>query len=136
MGISQETEKYSKVTTELIEHMNEWIGNYPQVTNPPISNDILLVPDLDRPGKKTRVSKLLLQISICELHNDLMSESNIHQLKKAVDETIGKPLIRETALRAIMPKNVRKIIDRYKQTCGCKICAIICYMQASLPFYR
>ena len=114
MGISQETEKDSKAMPELIEHLNEWIGNHPQVVNSPIPNDTFLVPDPERPGKKIRVYKLLLQISIRELHNDLISESSIYQLKEAIDETTGKPLISDTALRALMPNNVQKMTDRYK----------------------
>ena len=53
---------YSKVTPELIEHLHEWIGNHPQVVNSPISNDTLVVSGHKRPGKKIRVSKLLLKI--------------------------------------------------------------------------
>ena len=34
-----------------------------------------------------------------------------------------------------MPKNVRKMTDKYKQKCGCKICVIICSMKASLNYY-
>ena len=44
MGISQEMKK-SKLTPELIENMNEWIGNNTQVVNLPISGDTLFVPD-------------------------------------------------------------------------------------------
>ena len=52
-------------------------------TNP---NDKLLVPDPYQAGKKIRVSKFLLQISIFELQNDVLSESIIYKLK----EEIGK----------------------------------------------
>ena len=93
-----------------------------------ISNDTLLVPDPEWPGEKIRVSKLLLQLSICDLHNDLISEGSIYQLKDALDETIGKTTITDTALSALMPQNVRKTIDRYKNMCGCKICFITCYI--------
>ena len=72
--------KNSKVTPELIENTNEWIVNHPQVVNSPMYNAILLVPDTEQPGKKTSVSKLILQISIPDLHNDLISESIIYQL--------------------------------------------------------
>ena len=105
MDIGQETEKYSYVTHELIDSPNEWIGNCPQVVNSPISNDTLLVPDPEQPGEKIRVSKLIFQISILKLHNDLISESIIHQLKEAIDDTTEKPLISSTALRALMIKN-------------------------------
>ena len=66
-----------QVTTDLIENLHEWIGNHPQVMNLLISKDTLLVPDYKRPEKKIRVSKLLLQITIRELQNDLISESSI-----------------------------------------------------------
>ena len=66
---------------ELIENMHEWIGNHPQVVNLPISNNVFLVPDNKQPGKKIRVYKFLLQISIHELHNYLISEIRMYQLK-------------------------------------------------------
>ena len=50
---------------ELIDHLNEYIVNNLQVVNSTISNDTLLVPDPEQPGKKIRVSKLIFQISIC-----------------------------------------------------------------------
>ena len=81
VGISQKMGKYSKATSELIDNMNENIGNIPQVMNSPNSNYILLVPDPEQPRKKIRVSKFILQISICELHNDLISEGSIYQIK-------------------------------------------------------
>ena len=110
--------KYSKVTPELIQHLNERIGNHPQVVNLPISNDMLLLPDTLRPGKKIRISKLLLLIPIFELHNDLISEGNIYQLKEAIDDKTGNPLINDTSLRVLMPNNGRKMTDRYKHMCG------------------
>ena len=127
--------KYSNVKPELIEHPHEWIGNHPQVLNSPISDDTLLVPDHKKPGKKFGVSKLLLQVSICEIHNDLIYESIIYLLKKAIDESSGKILVSDTALRSLMPNNARKMTDRYKQMCGFKICVIICSIQESLNNY-
>ena len=110
--------KCSKVMPELIDHLNEYIVNNLQVVNSTISNDTLLVPDPEQPGKKIRVSKLIFQISICQIHNDLISESIIYQLKYEIYETTGKPTISDTDLHALMLKNVRKITDRYKQMCG------------------
>ena len=124
------------MTPELIEHMHEWIGNNPKVVDFLISNDILLVSDHNQPGKKIKVSKLLLQISIRELHNYLIPKSSIYQLKEAIDKSTGNPSISDTSLRALMPKNAQKITDRYKHMCGCEICVIICSMQAPLNCYR
>ena len=131
----KKSKNYSKVTPELIDYLHEWIVNYPQVVNSPISNDTLLVPNHKQPGKEIRVSKFLFQISICELHNDLIYWSSIYQLKESIYESTRKPLISDIALYALMPKNVQKLIDRYKHMCGCEICVIICSMQASLNSY-
>ena len=106
------------MTPELIEHMNECIINHPQLVNSPVSNYTLLVPDTELPGKKIRVSKLILQISICELHNNLIFEISIYQFKEEINETTGNPFISGTALRAIIPKNVRKKTGRYKHMCS------------------
>ena len=116
--------------------MHEWIGNFPKVVNFPISSNILSVPDHKLPGGEIRAYKLRLQISIRELNNNLIYQSSIYQLKEAIDEITGKPLISDTALHALTPKDVQKIIYRYKHMCGCKICVIIFSMQASLLCYR
>ena len=78
----------------------------------------MLVPYHNQPGKKIRVSKLLCQISVRELHNDLIYEGIIYQLKEAIDEITGKPMISDTALRELIPKNIRNMTDKYKQMCG------------------
>ena len=116
------------MTPELIEHMHEWIGNHPEVVNLPISNDTLLVSDHNQPGKKIRVSKLLLQISIRELHNYLIPKSRIYQLKEAIYESKGEPLISDVALRVLMPKNVQKL-----QT-GTNRCVAAKYVLLFAPF--
>ena len=67
------------MTPKLIDNPHEWISNHQQVVNSPISNNTLLVPDHKQPWKKIRVYKLLSQISICDIHNGLISESSIYQ---------------------------------------------------------
>ena len=61
---------------------------------------------------------MLLQISICELHNYLIYESIIYKLKEAIDDITGNPLISDTDLSALMPKNVLIITYRNKHMCG------------------
>ena len=123
------------MTPVLIEHLNNWIGNNTQVVDLPISKDTLLVTDIKRPGKKIRVSKLLCRISISDLHNDLISENSIYQLKEEIDESTWKPPISDTPPCALIPNNFQKMKDRYKQMCGCKISVIIFSMQAPLNRY-
>ena len=132
----KKSKNYSKVTPELIDYLHEWIVNYPQVVNSPISNDTLLVPNHKQPGKEIRVSKFLFQISINELHNNLISNISIYQIKEEIEEKTGKPLIIETALCAPMTNIYQNVIGRYNQMYSYKICVIICYMQASLNYYR
>ena len=80
------------------------------MVNLPISNDTLLVPDTEQPGKKISVYKLLSQISIHEIHNYLICLISIYQLKYEIDETTGNPLISYTDMCVLIPKNVRKIM--------------------------
>ena len=86
---------------------------------------MFLVPDPERPRGEKRVSKLLLQISICTLHNDLISEGSIYQLKESTNEKRGKRMISDTSLCAFIPNNAQNITDRDKYMCGCKICVMI-----------
>ena len=61
--------------------------NHPNVVESPITNETLLIHNLVT-GQKERVSKLLLQISIRELHNDmLLLQPDEGGFKEARDET-------------------------------------------------
>ena len=57
------------------------------------------------------VPKLLLQVSVRELHNSLVSDPNDGSLKYARDED-GKIIISDSTLRSLLPpqfKNVRTL---------------------------
>ena len=72
-------------------------------------------------GKKNqRVGKYLIQISIRELHNDLIKSKNEECLSEIWNG--NKLLISDTGLRYIIPVNVKKFTPRYKQMCGCEVC--------------
>ena len=58
-----------------------------------------------------------------ELHNDLIKTPEQEGLEGAVNDS-GEIIIRDTALRAHLPKNLKKMTPRYKQICCCEICAI------------
>ena len=78
--------------------------------------------------QKERVSKLLLQISIRELHNDMLLPPDEGGFKEARDET-GNVRISDTALRALLPEQARKMTPRHKQMCGCEVCIQIRHHQ-------
>ena len=70
------------------------------------------------------VPKLLLQVSVRELHNSLVSDPNDGGLKDARDED-GKIIISDSTLRSLLPPQLKKMSARYKIMCGCE-----CYISA------
>jgi hypothetical protein len=102
------------------------------VVNLPISNDTIIIKD--KSNKKTRVGKLILQISIRELHNDWLSDGPLG-LPDARDMS-GELIIPDTALRSLLPPQLKRMSTKYKAMCGCELCTIMGQFQASLNAYR
>ena len=109
---------WTKFNKELEEKVNSLIENHPNVVHSPIMNNYFSVKDKDDPSVVQKLPKLLLQVSIHELHNDL-----IEQLPEASKG--GIPLVPDTKLRQMMPPQVKKMTDRYKEMCGCSDCVSI-----------
>ena len=68
---------------------------------------------LDDQTESQLVPKLLLQVSVIELHNSLVSDPNDGGLKYSRDED-GKIIISDSTVRALLPpqlKNVRTLQD-------------------------
>jgi hypothetical protein len=87
----------------------------------PLAADTLLVSDPKHPGNKKRMNKILLQIPVRELHNDLCSEDPLIGLE-GVRNCADNLLISDTKLRDMLPEHLRMMSDRYKIMCGCKNC--------------
>ena len=88
---------WRKCDQNLEKIIHDWIRRHPHVIQSPITNDTVLVPDPNDPKKKIKKHRLLLQISVRELHNDLIKE---------VPEVMGpdgNPLVSDTKLRMILP---------------------------------
>ena len=64
----------TKVNKELEEKVLSFIVNHPSVVQNPIMNDYVRVKDKADPSIVHKVPRLLLQISIQELHNDLIEQ--------------------------------------------------------------
>ena len=92
-------------------------------------NDYVSVKDKADPSVVHKVSKLLLQVSIRELHNDLIEE-----LPEAFK--YGVRLVSDTKLRQMIPLQVKKMTDRYKQMCGCSDCVSIGYFHRGNNIYN
>ena len=67
------------------------------------------------------VPKLLLQVSVIELHNILVSDPNYDGIKDARDEGDNNN-ISDSTLRSLLPPQLKQMPARYKVMCGCKCC--------------
>ena len=68
--------------------------------------------------------KLLLRISVRELHNILVSDPNDGGLKEAKDED-DNIIINDAILRALLPPQLKQMSSRYNFMCGYD-CCIFC----------
>ena len=106
---------WTKIKPELKKEMYAFIKQYHHIVHSPLKNDTILVRDPDDPSTKIKKPKLLLQVSIRELHNGLIA--SVPSCKKN-----GKPLISDTKLRMILPKEVRRMTSHHKTMCACIVC--------------
>ena len=67
------------------------------------------------------VPKLLLQASVKELHNRLVSDPNDDGLKYARYED-GKSIISDSTLSSLLPPQLKQMSTQYKVMCGCECC--------------
>ena len=103
---------WRKVNAELITTTHDFIYRHPNIIASPIAGDTVTVPDPADSNRKMKVQKMLRQISMRELHNDLIK--NVPACTKN-----GRVLISDTNLRAILPPQVKPMSNRYKEMCSC-----------------
>ncbi|OEU18324.1 hypothetical protein FRACYDRAFT_236601 [Fragilariopsis cylindrus CCMP1102] len=120
----------TKVTPELHVEFLRWLDNHNMVIQSPLASDTLLVPDANNPGTKKRINKILLQIPVRELHNDLIDADPLIGLA-SVRDCAGNILISDTKLREMLPPHLRMMSDRYKIMCGCETCIQMYNLQQS-----
>jgi hypothetical protein len=126
---------HSKVTPIIRQKLHEWILDHPHVIDSPIAKDCLWIKDPEAPEGRKRVGKLLLEISVRELHNDLVDTPENGGLAEARDES-GNVLISDTALRYLLPPQLKRMSASHKQMCGCEKCLSIQTLQQSLNTWR
>ena len=93
--------------------------HHPQVVQSPIVNDYLKVKIGGHIGPQL-VPRLLLHLSVRELHNNLVSATIYGGIKEARDKYYNI-IISDSTLRSLLPPQL-KISSRYKFVCGCKCC--------------
>ena len=114
--------KYSKITSELKVKLHNWILRHPHVIKSPYPQDTTLWKKQD--GTVERIPKILISISIRELHNDVLKKASDGGLEGAVD-TNGNAVISDTALRDNLPFNLRALTESHKQVCGCEVGTVV-----------
>ena len=76
--------EHTKIKEQVKKYLYNWILQHPQVEQSPISNDCLRV-SIDGHSEPQLVTKLLLQFSVRELHNIIISTPEEGGLKEARD---------------------------------------------------
>ena len=109
---------YRKISDEVIGGIRKWILNHLHVVISLISNDTLMIKD-DDTGRMVTVAKILLEISVRELNNDLISPPSEGAYEGEINsEGFFKSVI--TMLRSLLPPQLRKMTEKHKQMCGCE----------------
>jgi hypothetical protein len=125
---------FSKVTTEIKEALDQWIRDHPNVRPSPITRDTLLVMNQST-GLKERRGKLLLEISVRELHNDMLLPVNKGGFA-GVRDNDGAIIISDSTLRKLLPHELRPATETHKQLCGCELCNTATSLQKTLNAFR
>ena len=98
---------HSKINDQIKCNLYAWITRHPQVVQSPISNYCLKVV-LDDQTEPQIVPKLLPQVSLRELHNSLVSDTNDGGLKDARDED-DNIIISYSTLHSLLQPQLKKI---------------------------
>ena len=101
---------HSKINEQIKRNLYTWITRHQQVVQSQISNDCLKVVLYDQTEPQL-VPKFLLQVSIREIHNILVSDPNDDGLKDARDED-GNSIISDSTLRPLLPPQLKQMSSR------------------------
>ena len=91
---------------QIKKYLYNWIMHHPQVVQSPIVNGCMKV-EIDGHTEPQLVPKLLLQVSVRELHNNLVSDTLYGGLKEARYE-YGNIIISDSTLRSLLPPHLNK----------------------------
>ena len=105
------------------------------VCEPPIARDTLLITYAESRVKR-RVPKLLLEFSMRQLRNELITSPYDGGLLGARHDDTNDVIISGTMFRSLSPPQLRTMTDNQKTICGCAICNISKYFQESLNAWQ
>ena len=98
---------HSKTNDNIKRNKYAWITCHPQVVQSPISNDCLKVI-FDYQTETQLFPNFLLQVSVRELHNSLVSDPNDDGLKDARNEE-NNIIIRDSKLCSLLPPQLKQM---------------------------
>ena len=78
---------------------------------------------------------MLLQISVQELHNSMVSPPDEGGPKEARDED-NNIIIRDPTLQNIIPPQLKNMTYQYKVMCGCECCIYAKIVHSSLSLWH
>ena len=107
--MKQKRKGNSKIYEQIKKSLYNWIMHHPQVVQSPIVNDFLKV-NIDGHTEPQLVSKLLFQVSVRELHNNLVSATKYGGLKEARDED-DNIIISDSTLCSLLPTQLKKCCE-------------------------
>ena len=90
---------------------------------------------LDDQTEPLLVPKVLLQVSVRELYNSLVSDPNDGVIKDDRDED-DKVIISYPNLRSLFPTQLKQVYTRYNIMCGCECCIYAKVIHLSLLSWR
>ena len=122
MVIGTKEKSKFKNNDQIKKSLYNWIMHHPQVFQSQIVNDFLKVK-IDGHTEPQLVPKLLLQVSVRELRNDLVSDTDNGGLKEARYED-NNIIIIDSTLRSLLPPQL-SFSSIYKVLYGCE-----CYISA------
>ena len=123
------------VNKALRQELVDWIMKNSNVCQSPITHDTLLIADADT-KVKSRVTKLLLECSMRQLHNEFIDSPDDGGLVGARHAIKNYVIIIDTMLRSLAPPQLSPMTDNHKMRCGCAICNTSKYMQEYLNVWR
>ena len=122
-ALKQNRKGNSKINGQINKSLYNWIMNHPQVVQSPIANDCLEL-NIDGHTEPQLVPKLLLLVSVREIHKILVSDTDDGGLKDSRDAE-NNIIISDATLRSLLPPQFKKMPSRYKVMCGFE-----CYISA------
>ena len=127
--------RYNTTTKKFIEEIVERILSHTNIKPSCVSSNVVKVLNPES-NQKEFSPKMLMDITVRDLHNDTIKPSDDGGLESVVDSVTQKVLISDTTFRLFIPPQVRKLTTKLCQICGCELCIIPKDMQIDLDLVQ